>query len=138
MVTSMKYPVCCHSDDGTSFSITVPDVPGCFGAGDTVDDALADVESAIHAHFELLAEDQQPIPQAGHIFDHKNNPDYADGVWALVEIDPTPYMGKAQKINVTLPGFLIHQIERKLQESNDYKNRSQFLAIAAERLLHSR
>lgn len=133
----MKYPVCCHTDDGVSYSVTVPDVPGCFGAGDTLDEALADVESAIHAHFELLAEDQEPIPQAGSIAHHKGNADYADGIWAFIEIDPTPYMGKAQKINVTLPGFLIQQIERKLQESTEYKNRSQFLAIAANRLLQS-
>lgn len=134
----MKYPVCCHTDDGIEYSVTVPDVPGCYGAGDTLDDALSDIESALHAHFELLAEDQEPIPQATSIAAHKDNADYADGIWAVVDIDPTPYMGKAQKINVTLPGFLISRIEHRLKESNEFKNRSQFLAIAADRLLQSR
>ncbi|WP_425427927.1 type II toxin-antitoxin system HicB family antitoxin [Terasakiispira papahanaumokuakeensis] len=47
-------------------------------------------------------------------------------------------MGKAQKINVTLPSFLISRIAHKLKESNEFKSRSQFLAIAADRLLQSR
>lgn len=134
----MKYPVCCHTDNGVDYSITVPDVPGCFGAGETIDAALADIEQAMHAHFELLAEAKEPIPQAGHINEYKDNPDYKDGHWAFVDIDSTPYMGKAQKINVTLPGFVIHQIERKLQTSHEYKNRSQFLAMAALKLLEVR
>ena len=134
----MRYPICLHSDDGIKYSGSVPDVPGCYGAGDTLDEALADIESALHAHFELLAEDGDAIPEAGAIADHQNNPDFAGGVWGFVDVDITPYLGKAQKINVTLPGYLIHQIESELKDSTHFKNRSHFLTEAAIKLLHSR
>lgn len=36
----MKYPVVLHTDDGIRYSVTVPDMPGCFSAGETLDEAL--------------------------------------------------------------------------------------------------
>lgn len=131
----MKYPVLLHSDDGQHFSASVPDVPGCYGAGDSFDEALADVEQALVAHFELLAEDQEAIPVPSSIQKYIVERGNEGGTWALVDMDPTPYMGKAQKINVTLPGFLITRIERELGEHTTFKNRSHFLAEAALRLL---
>jgi len=31
----MKFPVVLHKDADSEFSVTVPDVPGCFSAGST-------------------------------------------------------------------------------------------------------
>jgi len=39
----MRYPVVLHSDDGIRYGVTVPDLPGCFSAGDTFDEALESV-----------------------------------------------------------------------------------------------
>lgn len=87
----MKYPICLHSDDGVKYSGLIPDVPGCYGAGDSFDEALADIKSALHAHFEFLAEDGDAIPEAKTITDHKDN-SYLEGcVWDFVDIDITPY-----------------------------------------------
>lgn len=127
----MKYAVCLHSDDGKAFSALAPDIVGCYGAGASFDDALRDMESAIHAHFELLAEDQEDIPQASTLNAFVNDPDYEGGIWGYLDVDVTQYMGKATKVNVTLPGFLIQKIEKEISENSNYKNRSQFLAEAA-------
>lgn len=89
----MKYPVCCHTDNGVDYSITAPDVSGCFGAGESTDAALAAIEEALHAHFELLAEDKEPIPQAGHINEYKDNPDCKDGHWDFVDFLINPLYG---------------------------------------------
>ena len=42
----MRFPVVLHSDDGIRFGVTVPDLPGCFSAGDTFDAALDSVVEA--------------------------------------------------------------------------------------------
>ena len=34
----------------TAFGVIVPDLPGCFSAGDTVEDAFDNVREAIEAH----------------------------------------------------------------------------------------
>ena len=43
----MRYPVVIHKDPDSDYGVTVPDLPGCFTAGDTVDDAIAQAAEAI-------------------------------------------------------------------------------------------
>lgn len=131
----MKYPVVLHTDDGVSYGVTVPDVPGCFSAGDTFDEALEMVEEAIFSHLELMLEEGEDIPVANPISVHKDAPDYAGGVWVVVDIDITPLLGKSEKINVTLPHLLIHKIDKMVAANPKYKSRSGFLAEASKKVL---
>ncbi|BCQ61038.1 hypothetical protein PBOI14_27880 [Pseudomonas sp. Boi14] len=48
----------------------------------------------------------------------------------MLDIDIAPYLGKTEKVNVTLPGYVIQQIDRFVREHN-IKCRSSFLADAA-------
>ncbi|MCP4597515.1 MAG: type II toxin-antitoxin system HicB family antitoxin [Neptuniibacter sp.] len=131
----MLYPVCIHKDPGSDYGVTVPDIPGCFSAGSTYEEALSMVQDAIESHLELLAEDGEEIPMGSTLEAYKNEKDYADGIWALVNVDITGFLGKAQKINVTLPGRLISKIDKAVEEKSLYGNRSNFLAKAAMREL---
>ncbi len=125
----MRYPVVVHHEEGTTFGVTVPDIPGCFSAGDTVDEALDNVLEAIKGHLSILAEDLVDIPKASFISNHLDNEDYAGGMWCFVDIDIAPFLGKTEKINVTLPSMVIHRIDA------DFKNRSKFLTEAALKAL---
>ena len=58
----MRFAVVLHKDKGSVYGVTVPDVPGCFSAGDTVEEALDNAREAIYAHLELLAQDGEPVP----------------------------------------------------------------------------
>tara|TARA_R110001583_G_C5501959_1_gene395842 strand:- start:32 stop:436 length:405 start_codon:yes stop_codon:yes gene_type:complete len=131
----MKYPIVLHTDNRVSYGVTVPDVPGCFSAGDTFDEALEMAEEAIFSHLELLLEDGEDIPTASLISVHKDNPNYADGVWAVVNVDITPLLGKSEKINVTLPHLLITKIDKMVAANPKYKSRSGFLAEASKKVL---
>ncbi|EEZ3329037.1 type II toxin-antitoxin system HicB family antitoxin, partial [Escherichia coli] len=42
----MKFPVVLHKDPGSDYGVTLPDVPGCFSAGCTVDEALDNAKEA--------------------------------------------------------------------------------------------
>lgn len=131
----MKYPVVLHTDNGVSYGVTVPDILGCFSAGDTLDEALDMAEEAIFSHLELLLEDGEDIPTANPVSAHKDDPDYADGVWAVVDVDITPLLGKSEKINVTLPHLLITKIDKIVAANPKYKSRSGFLAEASKKIL---
>jgi predicted RNase H-like HicB family nuclease len=130
----MKYPVVIHHDPGTAYGVTVPDIPGCFSAGETIDEALTNTQEAICGHLELLAEEGETAPTASNIEAMHTNPDYAGGIWAYVDIDITPFMGKSEKVNVTLPAFLIRKIDAAVAAGKG-KNRSAFLAESAMRAL---
>jgi len=98
----MKFAVVLQKDEDSEYGVTVPDVPRCFSAGTTVTEALESVEQALAFHLEGLVVDGEEPPSPTCIDEHRNNPDYAGGVWAVVEIDITPYFGKAVQLNATL------------------------------------
>jgi predicted RNase H-like HicB family nuclease len=133
----MLYPIAIEpGDEHHAFGVIVPDIPGCFSAGDTLDEALHNVHEAIDGHLSLLSDDQSSIPMASSIQAHVNNPDYAGFIWAVVDIDITRYLGKSTKLNITLPASLIRRIDECVATHPEFKSRSGFLASTAlEKLL---
>ncbi|MDY0391503.1 type II toxin-antitoxin system HicB family antitoxin [Desulfobulbus oligotrophicus] len=125
----MRFPVVLHTDDGIHFGVTVPDLPGCFSGGDTFDEALDSVLEAIDLHLEGVVEEGGEIPVPRPIADHQSNPDFANGVWAVVDVNVSRFEGKAEKINITLPRRLLAKIDSYAQAHG--KTRSGFLADAA-------
>jgi len=125
----MRFPVVLHTDDGVRYGVTVPDLPGCFSAGDTFDEALDSVHEAIELHLEGLIEEGGDVPVPRAIAAHRANPDFADGVWAAVDIDVSRYEGKAEMINVTIPRRLLVKIDEYAKSHGS--TRSGFLAEAA-------
>lgn len=84
----MFYPIAVSKgDDEHVWGAEVPDVPGCFSAGEDLDNVLAMAREAIEGHFEILIEDGTPIPLANEVTLHMENPKYAGCTWALVDID---------------------------------------------------
>lgn len=69
----MKYPVVIHKEQSSDYGVTVPDVPGCFSAGETMTEALENVREALELHFEGLLADGEPLPQEIDV--HAANPD---------------------------------------------------------------
>lgn len=126
----MLYPVVVHKDEGSAFGVTVPDLAGCFSAGETFEEALANTHEAIDLYLSDVVQDGEPIPLASSVAAHIGNADYAGGVWAVVDIDVSMYSGKTERINVTLPKFLIQQIDQRVSKMG-LKSRSNYLAEAA-------
>ena len=125
----MRFPVVLHTDDGVRYGVTVPDLPGCFSAGDTFDEALESVLEAIDLHVETLIDDDCDIPEPQPIAIHQANADYAGGVWAVVDAPVEKYFGPAEKINITLPRLLLAKIDSYVKAHG--ATRSGFLAEAA-------
>ena len=78
----MRYPIAIESGDSKhAYGVVVPDLPGCFSAGDTLDEALTNAREAILLHLEGLLDDGQSFAQCPDV-------DLSD-VW-LVEWFPIP------------------------------------------------
>ncbi|MYL23454.1 hypothetical protein GLV89_06590 [Halomonas alkaliantarctica] len=76
------------------------------------------------------------IPKPGKINAHQSNPDFEGWGWGMIDIDLTPYLGKAEKVTVTLPGMVIRQIDEYVT-LHGIKSRSAFLSNAAlEKIQH--
>ena len=125
----MRYPVVVHKEADADFGVTVPDLPGCFSAGATLDEALEMARQAIECHLEGLLLDDDPVPAVQPLGAHRENPDYAGGLWALVEVDFSKLGAEVERINVSLPARVLALVDRYAKAHGE--TRSGFLARAA-------
>jgi predicted RNase H-like HicB family nuclease len=100
----MRYPIAIETGDAKhAFGVVVPDLPGCFSAGDTLDDALTNSREAILLHLEGLLDDGKPFPTASSIDQLRKKRSYRGWTWAVVDVDASELGDKAARINITLP-----------------------------------
>ncbi|WP_426269260.1 type II toxin-antitoxin system HicB family antitoxin [Dyella kyungheensis] len=86
----MKYPVAIEAgSDTTAWGVVVPDLPGCYSAGDGLADACENAKQAIALWVNSAKEDGQPIPAPKPLSEHQANPEFAGWVWEMVELDPS-------------------------------------------------
>ena len=115
--------------DPSAWGVAVPDLPGCFSAGDTLDDAMANARQAIDQHVEIMIEDGAPIPISRSLAVIQADPAYAGWVWAVVDVPVEKYLGPAEKINITVPRMVLTRIDEYAKSHG--MSRSGFLVEAA-------
>lgn len=113
----------------TAWGVVVPDLPGCFSAGDSLDEAIDNAREAIDFHCATLIEDGGEVPAPRPLAEHRADPDFAGWIWAVVEVPVERYFGPAEKINITLPRLLLAKIDDYAKAHG--ATRSGFLAEAA-------
>ena len=80
-----KYPIAIElGDDTQAFGVVVPDLPGCFSAGDTLDEAIDNAKESIELWLEAVIDDNGAVPEPGAISQHQTNAEFAGWVWAVV------------------------------------------------------
>ena len=126
----MRYPIAIEPGDAKhAYGVVVPDLPGCFSAGDTLDEAIANTPEAIALWLEDVVERGEVAPSARPIEMHRENPDFKGWIWAVVEVDLSRLTDKAERINITLPGRLLARVDARAKQMGE--SRSGFLARAA-------
>jgi len=124
----MKYPIVIHKDENSDYGVTFPDLPGCFSVGASIEEAIEMSQEAAECHIEGMLLDSEPIPVASSIENHQDNPDYKDGLWALINIDISKLSLKAKRINITMPERLLNTVDHYAK--NHGETRSGLLAQA--------
>lgn len=131
----MQYPIAIEwPTKSTATGIVIPDIPGAITAADTVETAYEMAVEVAHIQLEELATRGLAIPLPSRIDELKARPEFEGWGWGIIEIDTTPYQGKTEKVNVTLPGVVIRKIDEYVA-LHGLKSRSAFLAsVAMEKL----
>ncbi|HEX3555913.1 MAG TPA: type II toxin-antitoxin system HicB family antitoxin [Thermoanaerobaculia bacterium] len=89
----MRYPIAIEPGDAKhAYGVVVPDLPGCFSAGDTLDEAIANAPEAIALWLEEVVERGGVAPAAKPFETHRANPEFMDWIWAVVEVDLAPWL----------------------------------------------
>jgi predicted RNase H-like HicB family nuclease len=126
----MRYPIAIETGDAKhAFGAIVPDLPGCFSAGDTLDDALTNAREAILLHLEGLLDDGKAFPAPTSIQQLQKKRSYRGWTWAVVDVDVSELGDKAARINITLPQRILRAVDAYARKQGE--TRSGFIARAA-------
>ena len=124
----MKYPIIIHKDAGSDYGATVPDFPGVFSGGATLEETLSNVQEAIETYCEGEDGFEPPSPTSLDIV--LASEDAEGGAVVFVDVDFDFLEKKAVPVNITMPLYMRNRIDSAAKRNG--LNRSQFLQRAAQ------
>lgn len=127
----MRYPIAIEpGDEAHAFGVVVPDLPGCFSAGDTLDEALANAEEAVVAWIDAMLDRDEAILQPTSIdLLRAGHPEFAGWIWAVVSVDPARLDDKVERVNITLPRRVLARLDAAARAAGE--TRSGYIARKA-------
>lgn len=126
----MHYPIALETGTGTTaYGVVVPDLPGCFSAGDSLDEAMDNAREAIELWLEVAIDDGMPIPEPSPLAEHQRKREFKGWIWGLVTVDLASLSDKVERINITLPSRVLRRIDQAAKEAGE--SRSGYIARRA-------
>lgn len=127
----MRYPIAIEpGTDTIAWGVVVPDLPGCFSAGDTLEEAMIQAEEAITAWIEATLDAGESIPQPSPIEALRAaHPEFDGWLWALVKVDPAMLDDTLERVNISLPRRVLHRLDARARSAGE--TRSGFIARMA-------
>lgn len=126
----MRYPIFIEpGTEATAFGVVVPDLPGCFSAGDTLDEAITNAEEAAAAWIDAALDAGEAIPPPSSTDVLVARPEFTGWMVGVIHIDPALLDDAIQRVNVTLPRRVLARLDAKAQAAG--VSRSGFIAKMA-------
>jgi len=128
----MRYPIAVEpGTDAAAWGVVVPDLPGCFSAGDTMEEAIIQAELAVTAWIEtaLDAGQQVPMPSSIDTLRASQQQEFSGWLWALVKIDPAMLDDTLERVNISLPRRVLYRLDALARNAGEM--RSVFIARMA-------
>ena len=133
-----KYVAVLRKTSASDFGVEFLDLPGCFSAGSTLEEAKAMASEALRFHLDGLEEDRAEIPAASDLdaVEKMLRGKRGEDFYALVEVEAEPVEQRVVRVNITLEERLLRDIDSAAAEEG--MSRSGFLAEAARRTMRRR
>jgi predicted RNase H-like HicB family nuclease len=128
----MHYVAVIEKDENSAFGVWFPDVEGCFSAGETLEEAVANSAAALRQHVEAVESAGRSVPAARAIDDVRLDKEVRASLKAGAVLLAVPLLadaGRTVRINVSLDKGLVDQIDAAAAARG--LTRSAFLAQAA-------
>lgn len=133
----MRYPVIIHHEEGTDFGVIVPDFPGVFSGGATLEEALANVQDAIETALDSeetgAAPSVENLPAPSPLERVLALEEAEGGAVAFADVNFDFLDRKTVPVNITMPLYVRNRIDHAARARG--MTRSAFLVeIAMERI----
>ncbi len=126
----MRYPIMIEAgDNNTAWSVVVPDLPGCFSAGDTLDDAMMAAEEAAAAWIDAALDAGQTIPSPSQAQDIIEKGEFKGWIVSYIKVDPALLDDTIERVNISIPRRILMRIDAKAKEAGE--TRSAYIAHLA-------
>jgi len=123
----MRYPIAIEiGTDTAAYGVVVPDLPGCFSAGDTLDEAISGAEEAAAAWIDATLDAGGTIPAPSSIEAIQANPDFAGWTFGVISVDPSALDDTVERVNITLPRRVLLRLDAQARAAGE--SRSGYIA----------
>ena len=123
----MRYPIAIEIGTETAaYGVVVPDLPGCFSAGDTLDEAVTGAEEAAAAWIDAMLDAGGAVPAPSSIEAVRARPEYAGWAFGIVAVDPAALDSSVERVNITLPRRVLLRLDAQARAAGE--SRSGYIA----------
>jgi predicted RNase H-like HicB family nuclease len=123
----MRYPIAIEpGTEATAFGVVVPDLPGCFSAGDSLDEALCGAEEAAAAWVDSMLDAGGAIPRPSTLDALRANKAFKGWTFGVITIDPSAFDDTVERVNITLPKRVLSRLDAMAKAAGE--SRSGFIA----------
>lgn len=107
----MKYPAVIHTDNGMDYGVFLPDIPGVFSGGHSIEECLVNVQEAVEMVCEAKKVTELPSPSP--LAKVMASESARNGWVMLADIDPSFLNARAVRVNLSIPEYLLTRIDKK-------------------------
>ncbi len=99
-----------YKSDPSSYGGFLPDFPGCYPMGETLDELMQDVQSAVETWME--GEDPAIFPLPSSLESVQASEDAKGRALVLVDVNTSFLDGATERVNITVPRYALSAIDR--------------------------
>ena len=122
----MRFPVAIEIGSGTqAYGIVAPDLPGCFSAGDTLDEAMVNAEEAAAAWIDAALDANEAIPAPSPLDILREDPRFAGWSFGVVNVGEDILDNEPARVNVSLPRRVLARLDAQAKAAG--KTRSGYI-----------
>jgi len=115
------YPIFIEpGNEARAWGVVVPDLPGCFSTGDTLDEAIIAAEQAAAAWIDVALDAGMPIPPSSPAANWAGQ--FPGWLLGVVNIEPALLDDSTERINITLPRRVLARLDAKARECGESRS----------------
>ena len=129
--TVKTYLAYVYKDPASSFGVSFPDLPGCYGAGESYDEAIENAKVSLREYAQAMADDGMDMPKP------RTHGDLAANATEKIEMSKAAFVievplivsGQRQRVNVSIDAGILSAIDAYVSAAGT--TRSAFLTEVA-------
>lgn len=119
----MRYPIAIETGTPTTaWGVVVPDLPGCYSAGDTLDEAIANAEEAVAAWLDAALDEGMSVPKPSALEDVRARPEFAGWTLGVVRVDAAVLDDHVDRVNITLPRRVLSRLDAQARAAGQTRS----------------